>query len=72
MNFHYLLERNGLARKIFKSVNDWLSDTDVLVKEGMLMDATIIEAPNSNKNKASGRNPERHKPRRVIRALRNE
>ena len=60
MNFRHLLERYDLARKIFNEVNDWLSDAGVLVKEGTLMDATIIEAPNSTKNKAGERDPEMH------------
>jgi len=46
MNFRNLLERHDLARKIFNEVNDWLSDAGVLFKEGTLMDATIIAAPN--------------------------
>lgn len=37
MNFRQLPERHSLARKIFREVS-------VLVKEGTLMDATIIEA----------------------------
>ncbi|MEH6652483.1 MAG: IS5 family transposase, partial [Motiliproteus sp.] len=60
MNFRHLLERHGLARKIFKAVSDWLSEAGVLVKEGTLMDATIIEAPSSTKNKAGERDPEMH------------
>jgi len=45
MNFRHLLERRGLSRKIFEEVSVWLSKAGVLVKEGTLMDATIIEAP---------------------------
>ncbi|WP_432474784.1 transposase [Amphritea sp. HPY] len=36
MNFRPLLERHDLARKIFNEVNDWLSETGVLAKEGTL------------------------------------
>ena len=64
MNFRHLLERHGLARKIFNEVNDWLSDAGVLVKEGTLMDATIIEAPSSTKNKAGERDPEMHQTKK--------
>tara|TARA_R110001583_G_scaffold185625_1_gene345865 strand:- start:15398 stop:16363 length:966 start_codon:yes stop_codon:yes gene_type:complete len=60
MNFRHLLERHGLSRKIFKEVNDWLTEAGVLLKEGTLMDATIIEAPCSTKNKAGERDPEMH------------
>ena len=64
MNFRHLLERYGLARKIFQEVSAWLSDAGVLVKEGMLLDATIIEAPSSTKNKAGERDPEMHQTKK--------
>lgn len=49
MNFRHLLERHGLGRQIFEEVNSWQTEAGVLVKEGTLMDATIIEAPSSTK-----------------------
>lgn len=64
MNFRHLLERHGLARKIFKEVSDWLSEAGVLIKEGTLMDATIIEAPSSTKNKTGERDPEMHQTKK--------
>lgn len=64
MNFRHLLERHGLARKIFKEISDWLSEAGALVKEGTLMNATIIEAPNSTKNKAGERDPEMHQTKK--------
>ena len=42
MKFRHLLERYDLSRKIFQEVGTWLSDAGVLVKEGALLDATII------------------------------
>jgi IS5 family transposase len=36
----------------------------VLLKEGSLMDVTIIEAPNWTKNKAGARDPEMHKTKK--------
>jgi IS5 family transposase len=64
MNFRHLLERHNLARTIFDEVVRWLSDAGVLLKEGSLMDATIIEAPNSTKNKAGTRDPEMHQTKK--------
>ena len=64
MNFRHLLERHHLARKIFNEINAWLSDAGVLVKEGTLLDATIIEAPSSTKNKAGERDPEMHQTKK--------
>lgn len=64
MNFRHLLERHNLAREIFEEVNRWLSDAGVLLKEGTLMDATIIEAPSSTKNKSGERDPEMHQTKK--------
>jgi len=64
MNFRHLLERHDLARKIFDEVNNWLTEAGVLVKEGTLMDATIIEAPSSTKNKTGERDPEMHQTKK--------
>lgn len=44
LKFRHLLEQHGLARQIFEEVNQWLSEAGVLLKEGSLIDATIIEA----------------------------
>lgn len=41
-----------LARKFFNEVIQWLTDAGVPLKEGMLTDAIIIEAPASTKNKS--------------------
>jgi len=64
MNFRHLLERKKLARKIFREVNQWLTDAGVLLKEGTLVDATIIEAPTSTKNKSGERDPEMHQTKK--------
>ena len=64
MNFRHLLERHGLARQILEEINRWLSDAGVLLKEGTLMDATIIDAPSSTKNKRRERDPEMHQTRK--------
>ena len=66
MNFRHLLERHGLAHKVFNEVSTWLSEAGVLIKEGTLLDATIIEAPGSTKNKAGERDPEMHQTKRAI------
>ena len=51
MNFRHLLEKHKLTRKLFKMVNQWLSDCGIMMTQGTLVDATIIEAPSSTKNK---------------------
>ena len=64
LKFRHLLERHGLARQIFEEVNQWLSETGVLLKEGSLIDATIIEAPSSTKNKTGERDQEMHQTKK--------
>jgi len=64
MNFRHLLERHCLARQIFEEISNWLSEAGVLMKEGTLMDATIIEAPSSTKNKTGERDPEMHQTKK--------
>lgn len=64
LKFRHLLEKHGLARQIFDEMNRWLSESGVLLKEGSLIDATIIEAPSSTKNKAGERDPEMHQTKK--------
>ena len=64
MNFRHLLEKHNLGRQIFYDVNQWLAEAGVLLKEGTLMDATIIEAPSSTKNKTGERDPEMHQTKK--------
>ena len=60
MNFRHLLEKHKLSRQLFKEVNKWLSSAGMYLKEGTIVDATIIEAASSTKNKAKARDPEMH------------
>jgi len=58
LNFRHLLERHGLTQAIFADVNAHLSDKGITLRSGKLIDATIIDAPSSTKNKAKARDPE--------------
>jgi IS5 family transposase len=58
LNFRHLLERHGLTEAIFTEVNAHLSDKGITLRSGTLVDATIIDAPSSTKNKAGKRDPE--------------
>lgn len=64
MNFRHLLEQHQLARQLFDAVNLWLSDAGIMMKQGTLVDATIIEAPNSTKNKRGERDGEMHQTKK--------
>ena len=58
LNFRHLLERHGLTQAIFADVNAHLADKGITLRSGTLVDATIIDAPSSTKNKAKARDPE--------------
>lgn len=58
LNFRHLLERHGQTVAIFVDVNDHLADQGITLRTGTLVDATIIDAPSSTKNKAKARVPE--------------
>jgi transposase, IS5 family len=58
LNFRHLLERHGLTEAIFADVNAHLADRGITLRSGTLVDATIIDAPSSTKNKAKARDPE--------------
>ena len=57
LNFRHLLERHGLTETILADVNAHLSDKGITLRSGTLVDATIIDAPSSTKNKAGARDP---------------
>jgi IS5 family transposase len=58
LNFRHLLERHRLTEAIFAEVNAHLADKSITLRSGTLVDATIIDAPSSTKNKAKARDPE--------------
>ena len=58
LDVRQLLERLGLTEAIFADVNAHLADKGITLRSGTLVDATIIDAPSSTKNKAGARDPE--------------
>jgi IS5 family transposase len=62
--FRHLLERHGLGAKIFARVNGYLESRGVKIGTGTIVDATLIEAPSSTKNKSGERDPEMHQVRK--------
>jgi IS5 family transposase len=64
LGFRHLLEEKGLQQPIFETINAVLRERGVLLKEGTLVDATIIDAPASTKNKDKQRDPQMHQTRK--------
>jgi transposase, IS5 family len=64
LQFRHLLEREGLTKRLFEAVNAMLGERGVLMRVGTIVDATIISAPSSTKNKEKARDPEMHQTKK--------
>lgn len=64
LNFRRLLEQRGLAAKMLAKVNAHLSRKGLSLRSGTIVDATIIAAPSSTKNKDGQRDPAMHQTRK--------
>jgi IS5 family transposase len=64
LNFRHLLEEHALTKTIFNEINAMLSERQLMMKEGTIVDATIIAAAPSTKNKAKERDPEMHQTKK--------
>ena len=60
LRFRHRLEKHKLADAILATVNDLLSSQGLLLNESSAVDATLIAAPSSTKNKGGKRDPEMH------------
>jgi IS5 family transposase len=58
LRFRHLLEKHGLGKRLFEEVGRHLQDQGMKLSTGTIVDATIISAPSSTKNKAGERDPE--------------
>jgi IS5 family transposase len=56
--FRHLLEEHELTAQIFSEIQGYLEDLGLIVREGTIVDATIISAPSSTKNKERKRDPD--------------
>jgi len=56
--FRHLLERHELTKLLFEEANEYLGEKGFLLKQGTIVDATIVDAPVSTKNKSKTRDPE--------------
>jgi len=64
LKFRHLLERHALSQEIFKEINAHLSERNLLMREGTIIDATIIAAPSSTKNAKKERDPQMHQTKK--------
>src|SRR3954447_23552843 len=64
LNFRHWLERHDLSRVLFEEVGAMLEERGLLMRQGTIVDATIIAAPPSTKNKSKSRDPEMHQTKK--------
>ncbi len=64
LKFRRLLEEHSLTAKLFEGINAHLAERGLLLREGTMVDATIIAAPPSAKNKEHARDPEMHQTKK--------
>ena len=58
LHFRHLLERHHLGQELFAEINGHLAAQGVRLQEGTIVDATIIAAPTSTKNRSGQRDAE--------------
>ena len=64
LNFRHLLERHELGKGLLDEINAHLESQGLRLREGTIVDASIIEAPSSTKNRAGERDPEMHQTKK--------
>lgn len=64
LQFRHLLERHDLGGAMLDTVNQYLESRGIRITTGTIVDATIIHAPSSTKNRSGKRDPEMHQTRK--------
>ncbi len=64
LNFRHLLESHELGQGLFEEINRHLEAQGLRLREGTIVDASIIEAPSSTKNRGGARDPEMHQAKK--------
>jgi transposase, IS5 family len=64
LRFRHLLEAHHLAAEMLRVINALLAERGLMLKAGTVVDATLISAPSSTKNRTGQRDPEMHQTRK--------
>lgn len=62
--FRHLMEQHQFGDQLLQLVNDYLHENGLSVARGTIVDASIIQAPSSTKNKDKARDPDMHQTRK--------
>ncbi len=64
LQFRHWLVRHELTRALFDDIAAMLEERGLLMRQGTIVDATIIAAPPSTKNRSKSRDPEMHQTKK--------
>ena len=64
LKFRHLLEKHNICEALFKDIVERLDAAGLMMRGGTIVDATIISAPSSTKNKEGQRDPEMHQTKK--------
>jgi IS5 family transposase len=64
LKFRRLLEGAKLTKELFKAINQRLADKGLFLRNGTIIDATLIAAAPSTKNKDKQRDPQMHQSKK--------
>jgi IS5 family transposase len=64
LSFRHLLEKHELGKQIFEMLKNHLREQGMSMKQGTIIDPTLIAAPSSTKNKKGERDPEMHQTKK--------
>ena len=64
LNFRHLLEKYDLGEGLFEEINAHLASRGHRLRTGTIVDASIIDAPSSTKNRRRARDPEMHQTKK--------
>jgi len=64
LKFRHLIEKHDLGSALFDDINAYLVSQGITVSKGSMIDATIVQAPSSTKNKSGKRDPDMRSTRK--------
>jgi len=64
LKFRHLLEEHCLTESIFNTINAHLAERGLFLREGTIIDATLIAAPPSTRNREGKRDSEMHQTKK--------
>ena len=64
LKFRHLLERHHLAESLFNAIIAHLAEKGLFLREGTIVDATLIAAPPSTRNRTGQRDPDMHQSKK--------